>query len=491
MARLVSALSLLGFGFMFGCTDVGSLDDGSADAVDAADVVDSAEAAEALAARPDRVATHGNGSEPLRLSLLAAGWSGDTVTGGDFSGHHTLGAFELSTEQESAAVVAAFDRSGAVRWVRSSSGEGEAHVSAVATDLLGNAYAVGYFTGTLAWGGEEHVSAGGYDFFVLALDRRGDLRWLETFGGAGTDSADSIAVDLAGNVTVGFAYQEPLDLGGGTRPCDGCERFVYGWSGVLWLDGRGRYRADRILAAPSSSPAVAVGLLGDTWITTNFEETLALGDETLVSAGESDVVVAHYGPGRRLLAAKRLGSEGSDWPSGIAVRPNGGAALTGHLAAPASLGGDVLETASPSGDLFVVALDAAGQHQWSRAVGGAEGNLEGGIAVDPAGNVAIGGGIAGSVDLGGGPVGSGGFLPGAFLLKLDRRGAFVESRTADPIDPGAPFSFALSTFADLSFDALGNLHAGGTFMGPFGFEGHSAETFDFGVENTVLVRLAP
>jgi hypothetical protein len=485
MVRLVSAIALLGFGFSLGCTDVGS--DGDETAAE----VETAEAAEELGARPDRVAILGNGFDSLRLPLLAAGWSGDTVVGGDFAGDQTLGHVELSTTQSEGALIASYDRHGALRWARQSGGSGEAHVAAITTDLLGNAYAVGNFTGTLTWDGEEHVSAGSYDFFVMKLDRQGNLRWLETFGTDRSESASSIAVDLAGNVTLGFAFQGPFDLGGGVRACDGCAPLVQSWSGVLWLDGRGRYRADRIIEAPSFSPSVATGILGDVWITTHFEGTLEIGDTTLVSAGQSDVLVAHYGPSRRLLSAQRFGSEGSDWPSGIAVRPGGGAALTGHLASPASMGGDVLPTVSPWGDLFVVALDAAGRHQWSRSVGGATSNLEGGIAVDLAGNVAIGGGIGGTADLGGGPIGSGGMLPGAFLLKLDRNGTFVASHAADPVDPGAPFGLVLSGFTDLSFDAFGHLHAGGFFAGPFGFEGTAAETFGFGVENTVLVQLAP
>jgi hypothetical protein len=110
----------------------------------------------------------------------------------------------------------------------------------------------------------------------------------------------------------------------------------------------------------------------------------------------------------------------------MAATPDGGVILTGGLIDGMDLGAGPMTTAGDQ-DVFVAKIDGTGALSWVKSFGSPGGDQATSVAVDSQGDILLGGQLAGPIDFGGGPRGQAG-AGGMFLVKLDPAGGHVWSR---------------------------------------------------------------
>ena len=115
-------------------------------------------------------------------------------------------------------------------------------------------------------------------------------------------------------------------------------------------------------------------------------------------------------------------------PRAIATDRYDNVFLIGDFSSTADFGGGPLTSSGGSQDVFVVKLDADGNHLWSRVFGDAAFQLGSGIVADTDGSVIITGEHTGTIDFGGGPLTNASGQFNVFLAKLDADGAHLWSR---------------------------------------------------------------
>jgi hypothetical protein len=126
------------------------------------------------------------------------------------------------------------------------------------------------------------------------------------------------------------------------------------------------------------------------------------------------MTIAPPSPGSHLLVTKltaegevvwhtHRGGVGGNGASAVALSPSGEIAIVGYFDQLLDLGGDPL-IGGDSHDVFVAALDATGNHLWSRGFGGAGADLAMGVAVGADGGVVVVGTFGGTIDCGTGPL---------------------------------------------------------------------------------------
>jgi hypothetical protein len=103
------------------------------------------------------------------------------------------------------AFVAKLDSNGALIWNTFVGGGPDDRGNAIAVDLSGNVYLAGLSRSS--WGTPVRAFSGGpYDAFAAKLDSSGAFVWNTFLGGGGTDHGYAVAVDVTGNVyVVGFS----------------------------------------------------------------------------------------------------------------------------------------------------------------------------------------------------------------------------------------------------------------------------------------------
>lgn len=203
----------------------------------------------------------------------------------------------------------------------------------------------------------------------------------------------------------------------------------------------------------------------------SFGDEVDVGGVRLVSAGRTDVVVARFDRDGIVRWARGFGGEMDDEATAVAVAPTGEVYAAGRFHGSIDFGGGGLQDAGSvdlgdrpiaghdGDDLFIVALDADGDHMWSRRFGvicvydpdydacfGTED--VGGVAVRPTGGVCVSASAEGALDLGD--------LDGRPIEPWDS--AFVACFDRDArVDWLAPLTDG-SRAATIGVDGAGNVH---------------------------------
>ena len=353
---------------------------------------------------------------------------------------------------------------GAFAWSRDFGGPAlsDAAISyAVAVDGGGNAAVTGEFTGTVNFGGGSLTSAGDVDIFVVKYSSAGVYAWSKRLGGTGTDRAYGVAVDAAGNVLVTGYFSGTVDFGGGPLTSAGnADIFVAKFTSAGAHVWSKRFGS----TGHDFGYGIAVDRNSDLVVTGFFGwfggPTVDFGGGALTSAGDSDVFLAKFSSAGNHLWSKRMGGTGGDRGLGIAIDPSGNVAVTGTFSATASFGGGSL-TSRGLRDIFIAEYSSSGAHLWSKGFGGVSDDYGNSIAMDASGNVIATGNFNGTVDFGGGPlddVGAGNM----FLAKFTPAGAHTWSKR---------LGIGGNTALGVATDPTGNILMTGSIVGAADFGG--------------------
>jgi|WetSurMetagenome_2_1015567.scaffolds.fasta_scaffold149668_1 hypothetical protein len=189
--------------------------------------------------------------------------------------------------------IAKLDSTSAHVWSDGYGGSGDSQMSEVAVDASGNAFVTGYFSGTTDFGGGTLTSAGDGDIFTAKFGPGGAHVWSKRYGDAAQQNGTAIAVDVSGNTFVMGYFYGTVDFGGGALTDAGAGDVFIAKLGPggdhLWSKrfGDAQYQIAFGLGTNASGNVFAAG---------GFDGTVAFGGNTLTSAGDLDIFVAKLGP---------------------------------------------------------------------------------------------------------------------------------------------------------------------------------------------------
>lgn len=247
---------------------------------------------------------------------------------------------------------------------------------------------------------------------------------------------------------------------GGSGGSGGAEPMPDGWARKFG-DGVGFQEAFGVAASPN----------GDVVVTGTMEGTMPMDGVNLSASGGRDIFVAKLSPSGAVLWAKRFGN--GDYQDGysVAVDPSGAVLLAGGFFGTIDFGGGPLVSAGDE-DLYVVKLDANGDHVWSKRFGdaGTQPRSPGcKIAADATGAVTVAGSYTGTLDFGAGPLPTGGSTEqDIFVARLDANGNVIYSHRYGDTEVGNQEGEKLRA---LSVDSAGNATISGSMTGTINFGG--------------------
>jgi hypothetical protein len=284
---------------------------------------------------------------------MAGSLGGDTAQFGNYALHSTC-----TIVNGNGAFVAKYDPNGNVTWAKSNTGDGVAVCTSVSTDLQGNAYATGYFDSIVVFDHDTiyNPTVIGRNVFVTKYDPTGNVIWVSYSKGKGRNVGNSISVDAAGDSYITGQYDSAAVIFGNDTLANagaGANVFIAKYDAAgneLWARGAGGTGVD-------VSNHIVIDAGGNSYITGRFgSPVFAIGNDTLINAGEYNVFVAKYDMAGNFGWAKSI--TGPGYAQGASICPDAGNNIyvTGYLTDTTAFDTDTLTDISGGYNLFVAKL---------------------------------------------------------------------------------------------------------------------------------------
>jgi hypothetical protein len=297
--------------------------------------------------------------------------------------------------------LAKFDKDGNIIWARKSTNALSSDATtSITTDQSGNVYVTGTFiSDVITFGGTTLTNSGAQsqELYIVKYSPSGEVLWAESFGGAGDEVGNAIAVDDQGNAFLAGQFTSPSIIIGSTTltndnaPNNDLFLAKYNPNGdVLWAFRSGGSDSDYLLSLASDGA-------GNMYGAGYFKSTsMTIGSTALVNEGSpfGDSFLAKFdGDGKTLWAQAVDDSESSDGATDISTDIHGGVYLTGgFLSEQISFGSITLvNVAASAQDIYLVKFDSEGNALWATSTGGDLNDVGNAIACDADGHVYLAG----------------------------------------------------------------------------------------------------
>ncbi len=248
----------------------------------------------------------------------------------DTEGRYVIvGATKYFEQGESDVYLLNVDTEGKVYWSRAIGATGNEEGYAIIPANEGYAI-VGY---------TESFGQGNRDVYLIKVSSKGYLQWARAIGGKASDEGYAIVQALDGGYVIA-GYTESFGQG---------KKDVY----IIKVDHRGIIQWSRTIGGPEEDAAKAL-------ISTFDGGYLAVGYTQSFGRGKADVYVVKLDAAGNLQWTRTIG--GKDWDEGCAVvqTPDSGYIITG-ITQSFGYGG---------ADVYIIKLDAEGNLQWNKVIGG-------------------------------------------------------------------------------------------------------------------------
>jgi uncharacterized delta-60 repeat protein len=295
-------------------------------------------------------------------------------------------------------------------------GNGDDAIKSMVTDNAGNVYETGY----------SYSGGSNYDYITIKYNSSGVQQWQARYNGppaTGTDQANAVFVDNAGNVYVtGYSYQQAfygnMDIATVKYNAQGIQQWVARFDGVL-------HRAD-------AGTAIKADASGNVYVagwTTDTHASYARKDYVIIkynSSGVQQWVSTYNGPGNK-----------DDTPAGLGLDAAGNVYVTGTSYAGEYTG---------KNDLLTIKYNPQGVQQWQARYNSVVNGYDysNAIAVDNSGNTYVTGAALGD-----------GTDQNYVTIKYDASGSQVWVKSYD--GPGHGYDIAHA----IALDNSGNVYVTG------------------------------
>jgi hypothetical protein len=312
--------------------------------------------------------------------------------------------------------------------------------------------------------------------FILGLIKTGitqNLDWVQKIGSIGEDISNSIAIDSHGNVYVAGSFEQTVDFDPSPNVYDlqsegYFDIFItkFDPSGnFVWAKSFGGIYDDKVMsiALDNYGNIIIAGIFSDT---VDFDP--GLNNYILSTDNYNSVFISKLDPLGNFIWAKQFESTYYNYVSKMILDDFGNIYTTGSfngtIDCDPSFNTFNLYTIGNE-DVFITKLDATGNFEWAKQVGGVGIDVGTSIDIDASGNLYTIGYFSNTVDFDPG-VGvfnlTSIFVRDMFVLKLDNLGNFIWAKQIESTTNGLGY--------DIAVDDIGNQYITGRFQGTIDFD---------------------
>lgn len=254
------------------------------------------------------------------------------------------------------------------------------------------------------------TSAGNFDIFVFKLDNSGNFVWAKQLGGNGFDYGNAIASDLSGNIylTGAFTGTTDFDPGPGVFNITALSRDIFVWkltnSGNLVWAKQMTCNLDALGYGLAVDNAGNVFYTGHFWGTVDFNPGTGVHNLTTV-ASSWDIYIAKLNSSGDFAWVKQFGDIYDEEGLSIAVDAADNVYTTGYFQGNIDFdpGPGTNNLTSADNDVFIQKMDNSGNFVWAFSMGGPSNEVGYAITISNAGDIFTTGSFRNTADFDPGP----------------------------------------------------------------------------------------
>jgi hypothetical protein len=232
------------------------------------------------------------GTGSYQYPLLALSVPGEVYVVSGFNQPINFSNFGLTSRGANDVMVAKYSVQGAVQWVQQFGGPGEDRTTGAVADAAGSLYVTGFITGPATFGATTLPGAGDTDGCLVKYQTQGTQQWVQLVGGPGSDGLGNIRLDAAGNPYVVGNFSSGAQLGALTLPSAGSRDLLVAaytpLGQVRWAQTAGGPGFD-------SASSLGLDTRGDIYLLGRFANTCTFGPLALSTGTSSESFLARLG----------------------------------------------------------------------------------------------------------------------------------------------------------------------------------------------------
>jgi hypothetical protein len=245
-----------------------------------------------------------------RPNSVATDTSGNIVVVGSFKSQNIILGSTTLTNSVATNVndlfILKYDSAGTFQWAKSPEGNGENNANSITTDVDGNIIVVGYFSiPNIIFGSDilNNFATSGQDMFIAKYNTSGTCIWAKSAGGNYGDYAESVNIDVYGNIiVVGYFTSSTLAFGSTTltNVSSGNAEIFIANLGSLTVENDKVVNVDRFFIYPNPTKNILNIECSNLKANSNIEITNAYGQVVLsekVTSGNAKVNMQHLPSG--------------------------------------------------------------------------------------------------------------------------------------------------------------------------------------------------
>lgn len=264
--------------------------------------------------------------------ITIAGYFGNTV---DFDPSSSATSFDAGGSSDP--FFARYNTNGNLIWAKDITGNGESSAQNIFIDGKGFIYVTGNFFGTSDFntgaGTFNLTGADAKDAFYTKYTSAGDFIWAASIGNIGDQTGASIIADNNGNVYATGYFVGTVDFNPGSSVYNLTSSNGFFNAYLLKLNKNGVFEWANNIGGNQDDIGFSLALDArqNIYVTGYFNGTASFSpNQSLTSAGSTDIFIGVYKPSGILLTAIREGGLTDDWASSIAIDAKNFIYLTGY-----------------------------------------------------------------------------------------------------------------------------------------------------------------
>ena len=254
------------------------------------------------------------------------------------------------------------DKNGIIQWDKTIGGNEDDYFSSI-EQTSDDGYIVGGISFSDSSGDKTENRKGSYDYWVVKLDRLGNIQWDKTVGGNGYDQLSTIQQTEDGGYILGGQSESNISGDKTQNSKGGADYWIVKLSNtgdVQWDKTLGGNKNDYLYTLQQTS--------GGGYIFGGMSYSDSSGDKTEDRKGSYDYWVIKLNNSHHVEWDKTIGGKDIDHLTCLQQTTDSGYILGGYSSSQKS--GDKTENSRGDEDYWIVKLNKSGVIQWDKTIGG-------------------------------------------------------------------------------------------------------------------------